>query len=98
MSERYFDQERPGGGLKRRNFLTVALASVAAVALPGVNVLAALRKGRGDEMFLGYPSGAFLSAAFPSIAKGTSESGQGTKPREALSVAKQLRRCSKSSV
>lgn len=47
MSERYFDQERAGDGLKRRNFLTVALASVAAVALPGASVLAAMR-GTGE--------------------------------------------------
>jgi putative NIF3 family GTP cyclohydrolase 1 type 2 len=33
MSERNFDQERAGSGLKRRHFLTAALASVAAVAL-----------------------------------------------------------------
>jgi putative NIF3 family GTP cyclohydrolase 1 type 2 len=50
MSNRSFDQEGVGSGWKRRNFLTAALASVAAVALPGASVLAALRKGRGGEV------------------------------------------------
>ncbi|HEY4288338.1 MAG TPA: Nif3-like dinuclear metal center hexameric protein [Puia sp.] len=50
MSERYFEQERAGSGLKRRNFLTAALASVAAVALPGGSVLAGLRRVGGERL------------------------------------------------
>ena len=76
MSERYFDRGRAGSGLKRRNFLTVALASVAAVALPGASVLAALRKGEDGEMFWGYPSGA----------KSTSEKERGTMLRRSSGV------------
>jgi putative NIF3 family GTP cyclohydrolase 1 type 2 len=52
MSEQYFDQKRAGSGWKRRNFLSAALASAAAVTLPGAGVLAAWGKGKGGGMLL----------------------------------------------
>jgi len=57
MSEQYFDQKRAGGGWKRRNFLSAALASAAAVTLPGASVLAALGKGESGGMLLGRNGG-----------------------------------------